>query len=230
MTYKEKATGVIMRLQQIEGERAAEVAKIKSATKKTIGTRFFTLTEDDKQKALDSLNAAYDKEAGELLENAIVETAGTKKAAVQKYFSAYPTGSDEDRQRVADIVKTFTENTKNAANLAESPVDTFNREMLYHIENETVYALPYVLAQKDLFGKEKQTEELLRKVSPDYNAAAVALDDVNAAANMLEAYCTIKQRNHAENALERISFTRRIVELGYNPNITDPAGIIASGE
>lgn len=215
--YTEKA---IEKLMELDGKHEKNINELKAMIGKRVAVMQGTvaietiLSEEDIQKQIEAANIEYTKKSEPMLEELMQKLSDSEKEAKQQYYAAEPVATVEQRLVASDIVKAYREDKNNVLSKEKSFMETLEE----HIENQTVKALPYVFALKEL-EPEIDTEPYLIRISSDMSEAKNYLQNVEAAKTQFKLY-QLRQEAKKLNLtnVERISIKRQFYELGGNPN------------
>lgn len=115
-------------------------------TSRTIGQISIVeaITPEMRAKTKQSVFNGYRADVQKTL-NSTKETLDTmRKAAIQEYYKAKPRPTDIERGEILSLVKEYRDSNE------PNKEQTFKERRTYHIQNETVEALIYILAGKEL--------------------------------------------------------------------------------
>ncbi len=95
-------------------------------------------------------------------------------------------------------------------------------DLNFHMENETVKAMSYVLAFKELFPDDPKNEEYFLKMNPQLADKQEAIDLVKQDSDKYEIY-KLKEKaltlGTSLSTVDRIAMMNRAFELGFNGNL-----------
>lgn len=115
-------------------------------TRRTIGRVAIVenITPEMRTQAKQNVFSNYRADIQKLLEGTKDTLDTMRKAAIQEYYKAKPRPSDIERGEILSLVKEYRDSNE------PNKEQAFKERRTYHIQNETVEAMIYILASKEL--------------------------------------------------------------------------------
>ena len=161
-------------LRAIQVEAADQIAYIDSASEgsKTIGRKkiVFSISQKDKAEFKKSVETERNSKIKQGLTELKNELSYLRKSALQEYYAARPRPTDIERGEILSLVREYQ------ASDDSDKEQKFKDQRSFHIENETVEALIYIMAGRELGIGIDSSEVEINMPEVEYNVPTTEAD------------------------------------------------------